>query len=261
MSVLLIIATAWTALLDSAQAQNTTTSNTTTNDRVAWVPPPKGRGTINIVWSCVSVLLVCTYKCVHLNISSFEENRAGWHKRYGIPYWPEWPLLRKQLRKLKWMTIILIAPELGVAIASKQYFKARNDLQNIDGVPGDVMELTHAFYANMGGFAIAIRQSSEANRTSGPSEAPLTHDVNQQSIKGHQVTFNDNGTTGKGLDLEKPSPSPESPINEEPPDLRSISLYEYGQSSYSPKFKDWQSHVSLGTTSKLLKAHGSRPVI
>jgi hypothetical protein len=242
MSVLLIIAIAWTALLDSAQAQNTTTSNTTTNDRVAWVPPPKGRGTINIVWSCVSVLLVCTYKCVHLNISSFEENRARWHKCYGIPYWPEWPLLRKQLRKLKWMTIILIAPELGVAIASRQYFKACNDIQNIDGVARDVMELTHAFYADMGGFAIAIRQPSEANRTSGPSEAPLTQDVR------HQVAFDDNGTTGKGLDLEKPSPSPGSPINEEPPDLRSISLKEYGQSSYFPNFKDWRSHVSLETS-------------
>jgi hypothetical protein len=252
MSVLLIIATAWTALLDSAQAQNTTTSNTTTNDRVAWAPPPKGRGTINIVWSCVSVLLVCTYKCVHLNISSFEENRAGWHKCYGIPYWPEWPLLRKQLRKLKWMAIILIAPELGVAIASRQYFKACNDLQNAGGVVRDVMGLTHAFYANMGGFAIAIRQSSEANRTSVLSEAPLnlrrSHDVSQQPIKGHQVAFNDNGTTGKGLDLENPAPSPESPINEEPPDLRSICLHEYGQSSYFPNFKDRQSHVSLETT-------------
>src|SRR5436305_9701213 len=139
MSVLLIIATACTALLDSAQAQNTTTSNTTTNDRVAWVPPPKGRGTINIVWSCVSVLLVCTYNCAHLNISSFEENRAGWHKWYGIPYWPEWPLLRKQLRKRKWMAIILIAPEFGIALASKQYFKARKKLQKIDGVARDVM--------------------------------------------------------------------------------------------------------------------------
>lgn len=194
------------------------------------------------------MLLVCTYKCVHLNISSFEENRAGWHKCYGISYWPEWPLLRKQLRKLKWMAIILIVPELGVGIASKQYFKARNDLQNIDGVARDVMELTHAFYANMGGFAIAIRQSSEANRISGPSEAALTLEVNQQSIKGHQVAFDDNGTTGKGLDLEKASPSPGSPINEEPPDLRSISLKAYGQSSYFPNFKDWQSHVSLETT-------------
>jgi hypothetical protein len=102
-------------------------------------------------------LLVCTYKCVHLNISSFEENQAGWHKVFGIPYWPEWPLLRKNLRKIMWMAFILIAPELGVAIAFDEYLKAKAAVSSARLALGkgadEVLTLTHGFYANMGGFA------------------------------------------------------------------------------------------------------------
>lgn len=45
---------------------------------VGWVPTPSGRGAVNIVWSCLSILLVCTYKCVRFNIPAFEEKEAGW---------------------------------------------------------------------------------------------------------------------------------------------------------------------------------------
>ncbi|KAI9644567.1 hypothetical protein NHQ30_006588 [Ciborinia camelliae] len=118
-----------------------------------------GRSTANIIWSCISVLLICTYKCVHSDISSFEENEAGWYKINGIvPYWPQWPLVRKFGRKIRWMIIIILAPELGVAVAAKQHINAKNDLWEVQrwilgtGLEGKIT-LTHAFYARMNGFA------------------------------------------------------------------------------------------------------------
>ncbi|KAI6385404.1 hypothetical protein MCOR24_011472 [Pyricularia oryzae] len=154
---------------------------------VGWVPPPRGRGTINILWSCLSVLLICSYKCLHLNIAAADELEAGWHKVFGIPYWPERPKLRCLLRKFKWMVVIILAPEIGVGMAATQYFEARQDVaeatdeapdfalwlssrdkltvdlgdepvyDNIDAPVGHLKEgftLTHAFYARMGGLVL-----------------------------------------------------------------------------------------------------------
>ncbi|KAL8381203.1 hypothetical protein RB595_005470 [Gaeumannomyces hyphopodioides] len=100
-----------------------------TSGHVGWMPPPRGRGTINIIWSCLTVLLICSYKCLHLNIPHEDELEAGWHKLWGaVPYWPERPALRRLLRRVKWMAIIIIAPEYGVAVAALELQRAREDL-------------------------------------------------------------------------------------------------------------------------------------
>jgi hypothetical protein len=115
--------------LASAQHQNATNSSTTKHaptDRVGWVSTPPGRSTMNIVWSCVSILLVCTYKCLHFNIPSFEEKRAGWYtlelKGWSIYYWPKWLLIRSYLRKLGWMLGVALAPEVGGRLGSDGIF-------------------------------------------------------------------------------------------------------------------------------------------
>lgn len=113
------------------------------------------------------LLLVCTYKCVHLNISRFEENQAGWYrtKLFGIPYWPEEPLLRKTLRKFRWMFFILMAPELGVPIALDKYLKAEWAVTSAKLHPkegksiDERLTLTRGFYANIGGFAGVLAAS------------------------------------------------------------------------------------------------------
>jgi hypothetical protein len=165
------------SLIHLVNAQNNLTAQysktDTANDHVGWVPSSPGRSTMDIVWSCVSVLLVCTYKCVHLNISSFEENEAGWHKTklYGfeVSYWPRWPLVRKSLRKMKWMFIVLIAPEFGVGIAVFQFIEARKELRAAkEDFPEEVenLTITHAFYSIMGGYAMAGEPTPNVSGTS-----------------------------------------------------------------------------------------------
>ena len=134
-------------------AQNDTSDNQDT-ERVGWVSSPNVRSTSNILWSCFTIFLVCSWKSVHLNLPSDEESEAGWHTLGGcLPYWPTWPVLKLLFRKVKWMCVIAIAPELGVAMAADEFFKARN-LQMEIRSPN--FTLTHAFYALMGGFVIAI---------------------------------------------------------------------------------------------------------
>ncbi|CAM1502652.1 Fc.00g074280.m01.CDS01 [Cosmosporella sp. VM-42] len=159
-------------------------------EHVGWTAQPRGRGTIGIIWSCLSVLILCSYKCIHLNISSRDEVEAGWHKWHVIPYWPERPLIRKYARKILWVFTILIAPEIGVGLAITQYAAACESLLKVGVKPllpirdatavqvGDdtlkhetireevreKITLAHAFYANMGGFAQMDPSREETDR-------------------------------------------------------------------------------------------------
>ncbi|KAL2071624.1 hypothetical protein VTL71DRAFT_12859 [Oculimacula yallundae] len=142
----------------AAQTHNATGNSTAADpakDHIGWKSSPDGRSTMDIIWSCASVLLVCTYKCLHMNIPSFEEKQAGWHRKWYILFWPEWPMIKMKLRKIKWMAIILIAPEMGVMLAVYQFAAAREKLQKARRkFPDEKLTLTHAFYALAGGFAI-----------------------------------------------------------------------------------------------------------
>lgn len=121
-----------------------------------------------------------------MNVPSTEESEAGWLKWHGVPYWPEPPLLNKWTRKVFWMMAIVIAPEIGVAYATKDYLDATISIARAstsDLPPGEIegkknvgivdqsvgrdkLTKSHAFFANMGGFKIRLRY-----RVSAPSES------------------------------------------------------------------------------------------
>jgi hypothetical protein len=158
-----------------ALAQNSTESD----KHVGWVSSSNGRSTSDILWSCFSILLVCTYKCIHFNVPSQKESEAGWFT------WTWW---RKWLKKIGWMMLIVLAPEIGVAIAMDQYLLAREQCHeeiegeiqkkrkvdeskvvdgkkdvetataemNVDKGGKQEITNTHTLFANMGGFNLRI---------------------------------------------------------------------------------------------------------
>ncbi len=73
-----------------------------------WVPEPNGRGTWSILWSCLATIFICTWSALHLDVP----------KRHG-----RWYLL---FRKLQWMLLAVIAPELILGISANNFFGARN---------------------------------------------------------------------------------------------------------------------------------------
>lgn len=148
---------------------------TASNDRVGWVSSGSGRSTSDILWSCFSILLVCTWKCIHFNVPSIEESEARWHKWGAVPYWPSKLLWWTWLKKIGWMILIVIAPEIGVAMAMDQYLLAREPQEEYkarrnesalppaqgetakeDGIDRVKISQTHAFFANMGGFTVRV---------------------------------------------------------------------------------------------------------
>ncbi|KIV77224.1 hypothetical protein PV11_09039 [Exophiala sideris] len=79
----------------------------TTQYANGWVPDPDGRGTWQLLYSCIFTLFICVYSAIHINIP-----RRGEPK--NAQFW----------RKVKWAFIATFAPELVLYSAWKQYYMA-----------------------------------------------------------------------------------------------------------------------------------------
>ena len=119
------------------------TSNATASDiREGWVSSPNGRGTLDIVWSCLITIFLCVWTSLHLNVPASHET-----------YVQRWA------RKLRWCVQATMAPEFVVGFATGQKVEARKSIEmwRRSGYHGWTMR--HGFYANMGGFVLQPRAS------------------------------------------------------------------------------------------------------
>ncbi|KAH8897895.1 hypothetical protein GQ53DRAFT_884815 [Thozetella sp. PMI_491] len=105
--------------------------------RVGWVAEPDGRGTLGIIWTCLSTLFICIWTSLHLN----------------IPPMANKPFVGTKDR-IMWVCANILAPELVsyyaigdglLAWLSSRRLKLRG-LKN--------WTMTHSFYANMGGIRL-----------------------------------------------------------------------------------------------------------
>ena len=80
--------------------------------KVGWVWGMSNRSTFDVLWTCLSVILVCTYKVIHLNLPACKEAEASWDQ---LLFWKKW------LRKLKWMSFMALSPELLLAMALSDF--------------------------------------------------------------------------------------------------------------------------------------------
>ena len=72
-----------------------------------WVDDPDGRGTFSIASSCVLTLSLCVYTVIHLNV-----------RPYRITELQSW------IETTKWVIFGILAPELVVFVAWRQYISA-----------------------------------------------------------------------------------------------------------------------------------------
>ncbi|KAJ4474384.1 hypothetical protein J3R30DRAFT_3508426 [Lentinula aciculospora] len=92
------------------------------------------RTLLQILWSCISVLISCTWVSVHPNLPGPEESpRSILGRKIGL------------------MLMTLIAPEIMVLWASRQWFVARKLSEEFKNKG---WTKTHAYFALMGGFAL-----------------------------------------------------------------------------------------------------------
>ncbi|KAH0556555.1 hypothetical protein GP486_005587 [Trichoglossum hirsutum] len=115
--------------------------------RQRWTPEPDGRGTMSLVWSCLSTLFICLWATLHLNIPGEDESAAIYLRR-----------------KLKWTFLSAIAPELVSTMAVAQWWSAHYSAKYMRDVGYAQWTPLHCFYANMGGIRINIEGCTGESR-------------------------------------------------------------------------------------------------
>lgn len=121
---------------------NNTNTSMRSEDFKGWVQGPDTRGTLDIIWSCVAVLVTALWTVLHLNIPG--ENDTLRH------------LLA---RKFRWGLVSVLAPDFLTLVAASQWDAAKKSvakMSELRAVKEDKSKwcMEHAFYANSGGFLL-----------------------------------------------------------------------------------------------------------
>jgi hypothetical protein len=110
------------------------------NLRVGWTQSPNRRGTINLLWSCLFTVFLCTWTVLCLNVPARDD---------GF-----WVQVR---RKARWSLIAVFGPEILVSFASGQWASARRSVAAFRELDHPEWTIRHAYYSDMGGFVLQTK--------------------------------------------------------------------------------------------------------
>jgi hypothetical protein len=137
-----------------------------------FVQPPNARGTLDIVYSCLAVIVLCTWSILHLNVP-IQVTPASLRQK----------LVRSAIRtinKLKWMAFTILAPEWPFAQAVNGLISERELQRELKSyIERDRVPWTgsHTQLANMGGFVIRFDRTPHSSAHS-DSSAEQREDTN-----------------------------------------------------------------------------------
>ena len=177
----LIMAVLPTAALAQTAPDMTVNSTLSSPKMLGWVSSSGYRSTWEIIINCLSIFVLCSWRCMHLNLPlpTEAQEKLPW-RRFSLSvrgYEMALQLPTKLAkatwtRKLKWMAVICLAPEVGVGVAFSQWQNARNSLHQSrtseNGLADIPFSRTHAFFADMGGIEIRSYEIVEADHGSSP---------------------------------------------------------------------------------------------
>ncbi|KAM7184947.1 hypothetical protein V8F33_012713 [Rhypophila sp. PSN 637] len=108
------------------------------NGRVlGWVSEPDFRGTWDIIWTSFITVSICTFTLLCLNVPGKDDT----------PF----VLFR---RRLFWMLLAILAPEIVLTYAAGQWSRARHSLRDFHQAGYTQWTMRMAFFADMGGFVL-----------------------------------------------------------------------------------------------------------
>ena len=105
--------------------------------KVGWVEQPDQRGTYDIIWSCLLLLISSTWTVLHINVPAA-------HETYGDIV----------SRKARWAVFCLLAPEMVTVLSGLQWKSARDSMQLMSSLNAGVWTVVHGFFADSGGFLL-----------------------------------------------------------------------------------------------------------
>jgi len=80
---------------------------------IGFVSAPEVRGTLDILWSCLATLVICTWSILHLNVpeQSTPNGKLQKYTRSSV----------RLFHKIKWLFVNILAPEWAFGKAFGDY--------------------------------------------------------------------------------------------------------------------------------------------
>ena len=100
-----------------------------------WIHQPDGRGTLDIIQSCLLTIFLCSWSALCLNVP--------------VPARHRWTFLQF---KVNWMIFTIFFPEVVVAFAAEQWESACQSVEDFKRLGYPEWTMRHAFFADMGGY-------------------------------------------------------------------------------------------------------------
>ncbi|KAJ8126591.1 hypothetical protein O1611_g7048 [Lasiodiplodia mahajangana] len=122
-----------------ARSVDTDTATAHCVERRGWVSSPDTRGTIDIIWPCLTTISLVLWTMLHLNIPA-----------------PSDTTRHLAFRKLRWLLFGLLAPELVMMFAFAQFTSAQQSVRDMRTLNQTQWTLVHGFYADSGGFQLHL---------------------------------------------------------------------------------------------------------
>jgi len=127
------------------------------NLKQGWTPQPEGRGALDILWSCLITMVLCSWSTLCMNMPGPSESRTQ-------ILW----------RRLALTALGFLCPELIFEIALGQWLSARQSVTDFNSsgfgnrsVKGG-WTMKEAFFTDMGGFILHTRIAIPARRQTAP---------------------------------------------------------------------------------------------
>ena len=108
-----------------------------------WVSQPGSRGTYSILLSCLSTMFICSWSALCLHMVD--------------PSMSNWSFLK---HKLRWQLFAFFFPEVLTSMAAEQWESANQSVETFRALHYDGWTMSHAFFADMGGFVLCPPDSS-----------------------------------------------------------------------------------------------------
>jgi hypothetical protein len=162
------------------------------SEPVNYVFPPGVRGTMPIVWSCLSALLLCTWAVQHLAVPLHnEDENSSWNAAFQNKIRELWP-------KVIWMSVTLMMPEYVLGKALTEYLAAHHSRREFGQKDWTV---THAYFANMRGFVLRFEVAAVKTSLAPSKATPAGRKLMKPGLDGETPYAKQEGS--EAIELEQ----------------------------------------------------------
>jgi hypothetical protein len=198
------------------------------------------------LWSCLSVIILCIWTVLYLNVPVQIVPKST-SQKYGLKF-------ERLLGKVKWMSLIVVAPELLLGKAMVDLLSvlhSENEMKELANIDEVDWTITHAYFANMDGFSLHF--SNVATGMANVEHDGVDHDGNKKVERGTVQEGNIAGESSvpeqkipNTLDLEAGEERPQ--VGTGSVDIQPSLTSNLDPSSPSERLSRTESLVSVGSS-------------